>query len=225
MNRDVFAEAIERGGGITIYLRRYEDSNKLDALLEQMDGLLLSGGADVSPEVYGEEKNFDWTGPQDRYRDELEVYALKHALKNKKPILGICRGMQLINVYGGGSLHQCLQKQHNIHTHTADKYPCYYYSPTTLMNLEKGSNIAKLYEDNTLTYNCAHHQAVNKVASGYTPTAHAQDGTIEVIEKQGDDHWVMGIQGHPEATLDRQPELQKLFTAFVEQCQLYRNNR
>ena len=173
------------------------------------DGLLLAGGRDISPEWYGESHN----GAQkcDIVRDRHEYALIKSFVNDRKPILGICRGLQILNVYFGGSLIGDLPALPAHHSDTENVYHTVRIEPDTQMSRLFG---------HTLRVNSFHHQAVKTVAGDFAATAYSEDGVIEAIEHQNK-LW-LAVQFHPERMLD--PALpvdtaKPLFDHFIALCQ------
>ena len=152
-----------------------------------LDGLALQGGADISPLAYGEEPlKPEWAG--DPMRDRYEIELVRAFTAARKPVLGICRGAQLINVALGGSLHQ------DIPAHRSDDYDQH----THEVRLEPGSGLARLYgETGPRRVVSIHHQAINRLASGLQVEARAEDGVIEAVRGTGASY-VCAVQWHPE---------------------------
>lgn len=218
-----FLEAINEAGAVAVHLKFNSNKSALETLYEMTDGILIPGGSDVHPKYYGEKIKRGLKIPVewDNDRDLLEEYILKKAMRDKKPILGICRGAQSINVRAGGSLYQDIVTELKNNKHTTDKYPHYPDSPKTHVRLKSESKLARILGADKYLVNCAHHQAIKKVAPGYEAVGYAKDGIVEAIEKKSDDHWVIGIQGHPEATLRKRPVFKRLFKEFVSQAAKY----
>ncbi|SHI07230.1 putative glutamine amidotransferase [Clostridium collagenovorans DSM 3089] len=190
------------------------DEELIREQVANVDALILSGGHDVNPLMWNEEPHSKLGGILPK-RDTYDMALLKIALEMKKPILGICRGEQLINVGNGGSLYQDLSliegsyikhnQQHlsNVATHTA----C----------IKEGTKLHEILGEDEILVNSFHHLAINKVAPGYIVSATAKDGVVEAIEKEGD-HFVMGIQWHPEMMTKDYPKMQKIFMALVKEA-------
>ncbi|MEG1131510.1 MAG: gamma-glutamyl-gamma-aminobutyrate hydrolase family protein [Romboutsia sp.] len=190
------------------------DDEIIKAQVENIDALILSGGHDVNPLNWGEEPHQKLGGILPK-RDTYDFKLLQFALEMKKPILGICRGEQVINVFGGGSLYQDLSlidecyvkhnQQHlsNVATHTA--------------NIKEGTKLYEILGEKEIHVNSFHHLAANKIANGYIVSATSKDGVIEAIEKEGDD-FVIGVQWHPEMMTKDYPIMQKLFQALVNEA-------
>lgn len=161
--------------------------------LASLSGLVLSGGSDISPTHY--QHAVAGTREPDPERDEFELRLAREALAAGMPVFAICRGMQLLNVVLGGTLHQDIGADHKLVTHPVE------IVPGTRLHAILGASIET---------NSRHHQAVAELAPGLIRTATAPDGTVEGIEKPGD-AFVLGVQWHPEDLPDR-----RLFEAFRE---------
>lgn len=167
---------------------------------EQMSGLLLVEGQDIHPERYAAEKaNFDYLEKTDPLRDEIELRLLRTALRRKLPILGICRGSQLMNVACGGTLYGDVQKEKSSELkHINYEHYDSYRHPISLV---AGGPLARWYKSKTLGVSSYHHQGVRKLARRFRPMAHAEDGLIEGYYDP-DEPFLVGLQFHPE----RMPE-------------------
>ncbi len=174
--------------------------------IESLDGVVLGGGVDVNPDLYGEARSPETEEPNDS-RDRLEQSLLKEALLLGLPVLAICRGMQMLNVAEGGSL-----KQH-IHDHVSR--PENKALEAHQVEVEPGSRLASIYGAAKIGVNSRHHQAVGRVAEGLRVTARAHDGTVEAIEST-EHPFVIGVQWHPEdmAATDQTQKL--LFDKFIQ---------
>ena len=152
-----------------------------------LDGLVLQGGADISPLAYDEQPlKPEWTG--DPVRDQYEIALVKAFTAARKPVLGICRGAQLVNVALGGSLHQ------DIPAHRSDDYDQHAHE----VRLEPGSGLARLYgETGPRRVVSIHHQAIKRLATGLTVEARAEDGVIEAVRGSGASY-LCAVQWHPE---------------------------
>jgi putative glutamine amidotransferase len=211
VNQD-YIEAVTLAGGIPFILPIIEDKEQIKQQMEQIDGLVLSGGQDVDPFLYGEEPS-PLLGDIFPKRDIYEKYLIQYALKQEKPILAICRGMQILNVACGGTLYQDISLlagtsiKHNQYNHPS--------LPTHSVILQKGTRLFQLYGERIVT-NSFHHQAIQQVAPGFQIAASAKDGVIEAIEKEGDP-FVVGIQWHAEMMAKEDKCMLDLFKLFIEQ--------
>jgi putative glutamine amidotransferase len=179
----------------------------LEALLGRLDGVVFPGGADVNPVHYTEDRH-----PKTDTVDELDTLelAVAHwAIGSEMPILGICRGQQLLNVALGGSLIQHLDDHRQPGDRTALTQP---------LRLEAGSRLAQIFGSTRIEANTMHHQAVKDIAPGLIATAWADDGTIEGMESQ-QHPWLLMVQFHPEELVGFHEPSQRLFSEFVTACQ------
>jgi putative glutamine amidotransferase len=201
--------AVERAGGVPIVAPSIDDLEATSRMFEIADGILFSGGEDVHPKYYKEEIIEDNVTIVEK-RDSFELSLAALALKSNKPLLGICRGMQLLNVAAGGSLHQDLKT--NI-THTLANIP----KDRKVHHIEIVSNtkLHRICNERRKEVNSFHHQGVKDLANMYIPTAYAEDGIIEAFEMEGD-RFLVGVQWHPEMLHERYPEELAIFKEFIE---------
>ena len=174
------------------------------ALPDHVDGLLLPGGWDVDPTLYGEKKD-EKVGPIDRELDDTELRMFKDARARELPVLGICRGQQVINVAMGGSLVQHLD-DHDIREHGRNHL-------AHTIEVDPGSELAQAAGEHKIRVNSFHHQAVKKLAHGLHQTAQGEDGTVEGVES--DDGLIVAVQCHPEELTGDLPWARNLFARFV----------
>ena len=209
-----YIDAVVAAGGVPICIPLGQDDEGLDRIYSLLDGLLLPGGEDVAPKRYGEEPH-PKLGDVDEERDELELALATRALEDGLPILGICRGIQLLAVAAGGTLYQDLPSQWGSEVrHHVREYGRDYLAHT--IALEGGSRFAGALTCTTAHVNTFHHQAVKEVPSGFRASAWASDGLIEGIEATHG-RFVMGVQCHPEEVWrTTAPEFSRLFAAFVD---------
>ena len=216
MKNHRYLEALERAGAVPIPLDERVSAAEREAAWSAMDGLLLTGGVDLDPARYGEPAA--GAHAAEPGRDALEDEAYRAALAARVPILGICRGLQAINVFAGGSLVQHLDG------HESAPYP----SPTVTrhpLKLAAGSRLAVILGESTdLDVNSYHHQAItpDRLAPGLrisATAAHAGTGDlVEAVESTDPDRWLMGVQCHPERTESSPPVFERLWAAFVAAC-------
>ena len=178
-----YTQATLAAGGLPVYIPIDIDPAEIAS---RLDGLLLPGGADVEPLLYDAAAETDLYPPEAE-RDRLEIALLDLAIAEDIPVLGICRGLQVVNVHGGGSLHQ------HVPEHS------YFHEPADFMAhevaIEPGTRLHDLFGDRTKV-NSMHHQTVDRPAADYLVSARAPDGTVEAIEHP--DHDVLAVQWHPE---------------------------
>lgn len=211
---------ISRAGGLPVMLPNTACDEDIKQMIETIDGLILSGGSDVAPESYGE-KPISNKWPGDKERDEYEIKLLDLALKNQKPVLGLCRGIQIMNVYFGGTLYQDIetQKKNSIQHRDPEQYDKLAHSVT----LQKESHLFSLYKKEKLLVNSVHHQAIKDLGKGLAATAFSEDGMIEAIEPTDKNQFkfLLAIQWHPEWANENHPKIAsgiKLIAAFLDAC-------
>ncbi|HEY8256897.1 MAG TPA: gamma-glutamyl-gamma-aminobutyrate hydrolase family protein [Gemmatimonadales bacterium] len=193
------------------------DPATLRDIYDRLDGIFLPGGVDLDPTAYQEVPN-DLCGHTDPARDEIELTLTRWALEDKKPLLAVCRGIQVLNVAAGGTVHQDLATQ----LPGAIKHDYFprrgQYTRDLLVHnvtLAKGSRLASLLDAPSVEVNSMHHQGIKDLASALRPTAYAPDGLIEGLESPNG-HFLLGVQWHPEALVERDPRMNRLFAAFID---------
>ncbi len=197
------SEGVKQAGGLPIVIPIGKPELAKD-YVDMVDKLILSGGQHVDPRFYGQEKEID----SDDYslaRDQFELALIKEALRQKKPIFAVCRGMQLLNVALGGSLHQSIQG------HWQEDVSGTSHS----LEIRPNSRVSQLFQAGT-QINSLHRQSIKDLAPGLVATAHdPRDGTIEAYESQGQQS-ILGIQWHPEFLAKNCSHNQKLFDYLVQ---------
>lgn len=200
-----YVRSVARAGGIPILLPLSSSMNDISKLLREIDGLLIIGGDDIHPSFYGERVSSK-VKPTYRGRTQFEIKLCKTALKQKIPILGICHGMQLLNVIYGGTLYQDICSEiKGARNHRCKKEPLHH------VNVKRGSLCHKIFKKTSFPVMSSHHQAVKRVGKSLQVTAVSEDGIVEAIE--GPSH-TMAVQWHPE----RQPNdstQRRVFDYFV----------
>ena len=213
-----YCEAINKSGGAAIIISGFQDDDILLEIFERCDGFLISGGPDADPKHYGE-KTLPFCGTISPYRDYLENFIIKKALECNKPILGICRGMQMLNVAAGGTLYQDIYMQNKdkeILQHSQEA-PKWY--PIHDIHIEKDSIIWKSFQADTFSVNSFHHQAVKDLAQDFKSTSHSSDGIIESIEHKNH-KFAVGVQWHPERMIETNLIYKRIFDEFIRSCLL-----
>lgn len=189
------------------------------AYIQLIDGLLLTGGQDVTPMLYNEEPR-KVIGPTSPERDKFEVALIKEAIRQKKPILGICRGLQLINVVLGGSLLQDLSEDESITLqHVQRSQPEF---STHSIKVKSGTHLADTVENNSYV-NSIHHQAIKDLGKGLSVSAWSLDNVIEAIEVVDIQQSIIGVQWHPELTFLENDESLAIFKDLVERSILFKS--
>lgn len=213
VNNDYILSVI-RNGGIPFIIPFNENEEVIKAQMEMIDGLLLSGGQDVAPKNYGEEPT-PKLGDIFPERDDFEYALLKSALEAKKPVLGICRGSQIINTYFNGSLYQDLSYiGKDVLKHNQVNSPS---MVTHSVTIDKSSKLFDIFGEEKIRVNSFHHQAVKKVGEGLVKAAKAPDGIVEAIEKT-DYPFLVAVQWHPEMLQNSVDMMNKLFLRFIKEA-------
>lgn len=207
---DNYVSSVIAAGGIPVILPVTTDKEILDKHLELIDGLILSGGYDINPLRYNEEphKLLQATCSE---RDEFELYLAKKAIEKSIPLLGICRGFQVINVANGGSLYQDISlKEGTYISHIQGNHGT---EVSHTIDIDKNSMLYSILGETALV-NSLHHLAIKDLAPGFKTVATSKDGVIEAIEKI-DGSFVMGVQWHPEALSHNNESMLNLFKYFL----------
>lgn len=203
-----YIESLARAGA---RMRWVELSDPEQAVQDALtcDGLLLPGGGDMDPKFYGQAR-IPACGEPNLLRDAAEPLLLRAFLAADKPVLGICRGIQVMNAVLGGDLYQDIKPfehlPHNDH-----------WAKVHTVTVRRGTLLSRILGQDTVLVNSQHHQAVDRVAPGFTLAALSEDGIVEAIEKP-DARFCLGVQWHPEWLSDADPAMQGLFDAFVNAC-------
>jgi gamma-glutamyl-gamma-aminobutyrate hydrolase PuuD len=206
-----YVDAVERAGGRPILIPPSEDG--VEETLDSVDGLIFSGGADLDPDLYGQEPHPETKGVHPE-RDRGELVLLESALDRDLPVLAICRGSQVLNIARGGDLVQHLPEVvgDEKHKHTPGMFGDHD------VTLESGTRLAALLGERA-PVKSHHHQGFGRVGEGLRVSARAEDGTIEAVEAT-DRRFAFGVLWHPEAGEDK-----KLFTELVKEAAAYRADR
>ncbi len=209
---------IEAAGGTPLLLPYCDKAETIESLLDLVGGLLLAGGRDVAPEFY-EEPPHPKLGEVEPLRDRVELGIVARALKRDMPILGVCRGIQTLNVAAGGTLYQDIPSfvptdiEHSNPWDSAldPENPQQHHA----IEIDPSSRLFEIVESKSLVVNSYHHQSVRDLAPGFKVSARCRDGIVEAIEslKHG---FVLGIQCHIELLWDKDPRWLALYEAFVK---------
>jgi len=203
-----YSEAVFASGGIPVMIPLIASPDYAAALVERLDGVVLSGsGSDVDPGLYGAEPH-PKLGPVHKERDQTDAALIHLVLDTRKPLLGICYGTQALNVTLGGTLVQ----------HLETNIPHSDQESAHRVLVEPGSVLARLGGAGEHIVNTSHHQALDRVAAGLRVTAHAPDGTIEAVEAERPGQFLVGVQWHPERIWKHSALSRALFDELVRQA-------
>ncbi len=209
-----YMEGIRHAGGLPVMLPLTSDPGELDQITETCQGILFTGGQDVSPSVYGEPVSFSNVVTCCK-RDEMELALLQKAMEKDLPVLGICRGIQLFNAALGGTLYQDLPSQHPSNTVHAMRPP--YDQPAHMVELLPDSALFSLLQKNEIPVNSYHHQAIRTLAPSLKAMAVSSDGLIEAVEIP-EKSFFWAVQWHPEFSWKTSADSRRIFAAFADAC-------
>lgn len=206
-----YVKAVERVGGIPLVLPVITDRQGLDQFPALCQGFLFTGGHDLSPSCYGEDPH-PLLGPTDLRVDRFQLQLMKAALRSKKPVLAICRGIQVMNVACGGTLYQdCSLKSAEILKHMQETVPG---EASHWIQMEKDSRLFELFGRKCFV-NSYHHQSVKLPGQNLRVVARADDGIVEALEHQNHP-FALGVQWHPEVMFAASPKMAPIFQSLVE---------
>jgi putative glutamine amidotransferase len=215
LSRD-YADAILDAGGIPVIIPLLEKPGAIRGLAQTLDGILLTGSSsDVDPQEYDAERE-PACGPVQPLRDATDFQLLDIALNRKKPVLGICFGMQSMNVFLGGTLIQDIDAR--IGNAIVHNNPSTEGRPAHGIEIVQGSVLEELVPGVKAEVNSTHHQAIDRLAPGLEVIARALDGVVESVTSRGSDSWILGVQWHPEKSFRYDMLSRKIFELFVSQC-------
>ncbi|MGH7534343.1 MAG: gamma-glutamyl-gamma-aminobutyrate hydrolase family protein [Gemmatimonadales bacterium] len=211
-----YSRVVAAAGGLPVMIPLLDDEGTLRAIYRRLDGLLLPGGVDVDPTTYGEPTLTD-CGRLDPDRDRVELQFARWAITDAKPVFGLCRGLQLVNVALGGTLYQDIARQRpGAIKH--DYFPTAGFARDHLaheVRVDGGSRLSALVGPSPLRVNSMHHQGIKDLAPGLVACGFAPDGLIEAIESSAH-QFLVGVQWHPETLVEHDPRMSRLLAGFVE---------
>lgn len=218
-----YVRTLTASGAVPWIVPLLDDPETLREIYDRVDGLFLPGGVDVDPVSYNEEKLAS-CGRVDPDRDRTEIKLAEWAMRDRKPILAVCRGAQILSVAAGGTLYQDLGSEY------PDAIKHDYWPKVGArtrqdlahpVNVVANTRLNRLLGTDTVLVNSMHHQGIKKLAPTLIANAFAPDGLIEGVESN-DDNFVVGVQWHPEDLADIDPNMRRLFDAFIEAARGYR---
>lgn len=211
-----YLEGLSRAGAVPIILPLNAGEKELEQLNSIVDGYLMTGGHDVSPSLYGEEKRKN-CGGLCQQRDAMEKLIYNFAVSDNKPLLGICRGIQLINVLEGGNLYQDIPTEYKgigqVEHHMNPPYDRTVHS----VAIEKDSPLYELLKKQHISVNSYHHQGIKEIGKKLKIMAVSEDGLVEGLYRP-DSRFIWGIQWHPEFIYNKDKDQFKIFEAFISAC-------
>ena len=213
VNED-YPRSVAQAGGVPVLLAPSPDLGLLPAQLGALDGLILAGGADVNPRLYGQDPLIG-CGPLSPVRDAYEVEALRLARQTGLPVLAICRGMQLANVALGGSLFQDLSYAGTAQQHSFSGNPAL---GVHVIDIEPGTVLSRLHAEPTALVNSYHHQVIDRLGEGLRVSARTRDGMVEAVEHTGPDLDLVGVEWHPEMMSREDPLARALFADLTRRA-------
>ena len=208
-----YVDGIRRAGGEAAVLLPLElSAEEAAGLLSRFDGLLLTGGGDLNPARYGQDRHPTVYGVDDE-RDGFEMALARAAIEAEMPVLGICRGMQILNVALGGTLEQHILDRPGLLPHGDPTQGAVLHA----VGLDPASRLAATIGTDRTMCSSHHHQAVDRLGDGLRIVGHSDDGLPEAVEVEGAP-WIVGVQWHPEDTAAANPEQQRLFDTLVAEA-------
>jgi putative glutamine amidotransferase len=211
-----YTDAVTAAGGLPVLIPLNLSNDELDGLLYRLDGILFTGGYDIDPRIYGG-RSHPSVERIDKSRDEIEIHLVQSLMKSTKSFLGICRGLQVINVAMGGSLYEHIPDQapgeviHDNH-HLPRNFLAHQ------VTIKTRNHLSEIVAGSEAFVNSLHHQGICNLANDLFPTAYAPDGLIEAFELPGHP-FGLAVQWHPEE-LQEQEVMRRLFQSFIQSCQV-----
>lgn len=220
---EYYSKAVEAAGGIPVILPTHLSDTQ--AVLDRLDGIIITGGGDIDPSRYDQIAH-ETTGGIDHERDQLEIAIVKAAIAREMPLLGICRGLQVLNVALAGSLHQDIDTLiPDAAEHRQQNQQIFHEEPTQTVTLAPGEHpLTEMANHNTMHVNTFHHQSINRLGEGLQAIAHGTDGVIEsVYYPQAP--FCMAVQWHPEMLASSRDEHAAIFRGLIEAALAYQSTR
>ena len=212
--REDYVRSVEQAGAVPVVLPPVSPGD-VSALLERLDGVLLSGGVDVDHALYGQEPH-PKVGRVNRRRDDFELALVREALRRDVPVLAICRGQQVLNVASGGTLVQDIPSL--VEGQVKHDGPGPRHRRAHRVEVTASSRLRAILGQDAVDVNSIHHQAVDRVGDGLVVTARCpDDGVVEGLERP-ESRFVVAVQWHPESFWNRADSFQRLFDAHAEAC-------
>lgn len=206
-------KSIEDFGGIPVMLHMTKNDEVIDEYVKMLDGIYFTGGGDINPLLFNEEPIRE-IGNVEYDRDEFEMKLYKKASEKNIPILGVCRGMQIMNIADGGNVYQDLYIQRPETNNHSCKYT-FEGNEFHTVNIRENSMLHEILNTTEIKTNSYHHQAIKELGEGYVATAFAKDGVVECIESTKL-KYAIGIQWHPEVMYAKHPVFGKIFRSFID---------
>jgi putative glutamine amidotransferase len=207
-----YTNAILKAGGIPVILPATQDPEVREGYFRFIDGLMLVGGPDVDPSIYGDSERLATVVPASPLRLDFDLSIARLALEKDLPVMGVCMGCQVLNVASGGSLYQDIEQQVPSYSVRHYRKIAPYY-PFHQIKIARDSLLYQIMGKDIMEVNSAHHQSVKNPGNGFKISAYSEDGIVECIENPGHP-FALGIQWHPEVIHER-PEQLLLFCALV----------
>lgn len=204
-----YMKGLEEAGGIPFILPFSDKEDNIKEICEMIDGLLITGGQDINPILYNEDKNKKCGNVCD-VRDRMEILYLDEMMRLNKPVFGICRGIQILNVYMGGNLYQDIESQVKSNINHCQNPPY----DRSVHKVEVMGKLRDIYESDEIEVNSYHHQGIKKLGDGLEVLSIAEDGIIEAVLVK-DKKFIMAVQWHPEFMFEKYEKQRKLFEVFV----------
>lgn len=206
----LYIDAVRRAGGIPLLIPP-DASQETHELIQRLDGLIITGGADIEPKHYHGNTSHPNLTKHDHERDSSEMSLIHAWLKTEKPLLCVCRGMQVLNVALGGTMHEHIPdiRQEDIHRSADGKWTVHEIA------VDEESILAKIMGTNSVNTYSGHHQALNKIGEGLCAIAQAPDGIVEALSHETH-AWTVAVQWHPEKSAATDPSQQAIFDALVK---------